>query len=138
VGYKGADYIPSDETPTAVMVEDIGGGSVAVDETACADECDAAVGCNAASYYGLLPEADWPAKKNCWLKTIAVPCVLPPDVQTETPLAMLIMKTTGEACALSPHLIAFILHHICTPFCSLWQHCIRAFIREREAAILLA
>lgn len=103
-GYTGYDYVPSDDPANAVAVEDVDGGSSAVDsEEACAEACDAATGCNAASYYGLMPEADWPAKKNCWLKTIATPCELPADAE-DKPLAMLLMKVTGEDCVfLVPH-----------------------------------
>jgi hypothetical protein len=110
MGYQGSDYVPSDTTPTAVEVVDIGTGAVAADEAACATECDAAPGCNAASYYGMMPEAEWPGKKNCWLKNIAAACKLPADAATDNPLAMLLMKVTEEECTFLANLRPFALH----------------------------
>lgn len=103
MGYKGYDYIPGDVAAPAVSVVDVGGGSTVADELACAEECDATAGCNAGSYYGAKPEADWPAGKNCWLKTIGVSCSLPADAMADAG-AMLIMKVTGETCTRLSHL----------------------------------
>lgn len=102
VGYKGYDYIPSDAPPNQVPVTDIGTGYTVTSQEACSEECNAAAaaGSNSASYYGLMPNADWPAGKNCWLKTISVACKLPSDPLVDNPLALLLMKVTGEDCML--------------------------------------
>lgn len=95
----GFDYVPDPAVPSAVTVEDIpGGGSAVASDVACGEACDAVPGCNSASYYGNMPEAEWPAAKNCWLKTLGVPCELPGDASAENPLAMLMMKTSDVAC----------------------------------------
>jgi hypothetical protein len=104
VAYPGADYVSSDVSPTAIDIVDLGSGFVVWDDFECADKCEAAPGCNAASFYNRMPKSKWPGKKNCWLKTIAVPCVVPADAQIDNPWVTLLMKQTdrgGQTCTLS-------------------------------------
>jgi hypothetical protein len=97
-GYVGADYIPSQTPAPLTGVEDIGTGLLVVNPQACAQACEEAPGCNAASFYGFLDEPDWPASKNCYIKTIATPCMAPADALDTKDLTMLLMKV-GDDCA---------------------------------------
>lgn len=96
--YVGYDYHNNMKTPPAVKVEDIdGSGLVVADIVECAAKCAGMGGCNAASYYGDLEEADWPAGKNCWPKTI-LGCGVPADAEVLEDMTTLLIKA-DQGCA---------------------------------------
>jgi hypothetical protein len=106
VAYPGADYVSTDAMPTVIDVVDIGSGSVVFEDVECAEECEAAPGCNAVSFYGRMPKNKWPGNKNRWLKTIAAPCVVPADAQIDNPWVTLLMKRmdwSGQTCTFLLH-----------------------------------
>lgn len=100
-GFVGMDYSPTQTPPPAVAIVDINGGmgSSVATAVACAEACTAEALCNAASYYGDNPEADWPGGANCYLKTLTG-CELPADA-TMTGDATIFMIGSGE-CADAP------------------------------------
>lgn len=73
----------------SVPVQNIGGSLVA-NQNECAAACQADPECNAASYY-LDPSAY--GDRNCFTKTLSIPCELPPDAPSVDG-AVLLLQTT--------------------------------------------
>lgn len=98
--YPSVDYGPLTIPPPLVPIEDLPGGDLLVaDAIECAMECSALPGCNAASYYGDNPSADWPGMKNCYLKGLTG-CELPMDAVPTADATIFLIG--GLDCAAAP------------------------------------
>lgn len=97
--YTGIDYGPLQVPPPKTKIANVTGIFVET-PLECAVRCNDEKLCNAASFYGENPAGSWPAGgSTCWLKTISVPCEVPPDYQaSEYPGTIFLLAQDEDYC----------------------------------------
>lgn len=97
--YTGIDYGPLQVPPPKTKITNVTGVFVET-PLECAVRCNDEKLCNAASFYGENPVGSWPAGGlTCWLKTITVPCEVPPDYQaSEYPDTIFLLAQDEDYC----------------------------------------
>jgi hypothetical protein len=90
------DYIPKNVPAGATPVQDLA-GAVVDSATACAELCLKTAGCNMATWL-----LELKGGKNCYVKTVGAPCVVPPDAEALPGAYLLLAQTPGCTCPTSP------------------------------------